>query len=197
MYRSNEYNIWHTTRGNWGNFITTSRGQISWVLCAACAFLYLKGSSMASKSLNHLIFYGMWEELHTITNSCKMRFLRSWGSMDLSNHSILSSSPLPNLRTFGFFTSETGLKFGKNSWKHIIKIFPIFWANGDLYVQIEKENASARRGGHVPLIMRPMPLSRSPLVVHCTEDWVLLQIVGSNIQTFEMATKYVPRPNIL
>ena len=27
-----------------------------------------------------------------------------------------------------------------------------------------------------------IPLSRTPLVVHCTEDWVLLQIVGSNIQ---------------
>ena len=29
MYRSNQYNIWRTTRGNWGNFTTTSSGQIS------------------------------------------------------------------------------------------------------------------------------------------------------------------------
>jgi hypothetical protein len=52
--------------------------------------------------------------------------------MDLSNYSILSSSPSPNSGTFGFFTSETGSKFDKNSWKHIYKTLIIFCANGDL-----------------------------------------------------------------
>ena len=66
MYRSNQYNIWRTTRGNWGNFITTSSGQILWASAhdrgltvarfVCLCFPSSRGSSTAPKFFKWLSF---------------------------------------------------------------------------------------------------------------------------------------------
>ena len=61
--------------------------------------------------------------------SVKTRFLRVWESMDISNHSILSS-PRQIQENLEFSHEKQAQSL--DSWKHIPKIFLIFRANEHL-----------------------------------------------------------------